>query len=70
MKTATDYYREGSIKNTTFKEIWEKGFGKYRNRDVLREDRKCSVCSYQSSCFGGCWVMRENNQQCILDYIE
>jgi len=66
----TDYYREGNIQTETFKEIWEKAFERYRNRDILREDKKCSVCNHKSNCFGGCWVMRENNLQCILSYTE
>lgn len=64
----TDYYREGNIQTETFQEIWEKAFKRYRNRDILIADKKCSECNYKSSCFGGCWVMRENNLQCILNY--
>ena len=64
----TDYYREGNIQTETFQEIWEKAFKRYRNRDILRLDKKCSICNHKSDCFGGCWVMRENNLQCILSY--
>ena len=64
----TNYFREGNIQSETFKEIWKKAFERYRNRDILREDQKCSVCNHKSDCFGGCWVMRENNLQCILSY--
>lgn len=64
----TDFYREGHIRCETFEEIWKKGFKRYRNRDILKEDKKCSTCNHRTDCFGGCWVMRENKLQCILDY--
>lgn len=66
----TDAYREGNIQTETLQEIWEKSFKRYRNRDILREDKNCSACNNKNSCFGGCWVMRENNLQCILSYTE
>ena len=66
----TDFYREGNIRTETFEEIWGKGFKRYRDRDILKEDKKCSTCTHRTDCFGGCWVMRENKLHCILDYIE
>ncbi|MBU1063042.1 radical SAM protein [Patescibacteria group bacterium] len=65
----TDLYREGRIQTETFEEIWKKGFKRYRNRRIIEEDKKCFICNHRTDCWGGCWVMRENNSQCILDYI-
>ena len=66
----TDFYREGHIQTESFEEIWINGFKRYRNRKILEEDKKCSACNHRTDCFGGCWVMREDNLQCILDYIQ
>ena len=57
--------RQGSVRETPFAEIWQKGFGRYRNREVLTGDAACAACPAQSPCYGGCWVMREEGQQCI-----
>lgn len=65
----TDYFREGSVLENSFKSIWENGFGKYRRRTILKEDKKCQVCEYKNDCLGGCWVMREKNMHCIKDYL-
>jgi radical SAM protein with 4Fe4S-binding SPASM domain len=65
----SDFYREGCIRDEKFKDIWERGFRRYRNRDVVREDKRCSSCGYKADCFGGCWVMRKGNLHCIRDYV-
>jgi radical SAM protein with 4Fe4S-binding SPASM domain len=61
--------REGSLLETPFLDIWQKGFGRYRNRDVLREDEKCSGCQSKYDCFGGCWVMRSARRHCIRELV-
>lgn len=66
----TGFYREGYIRTETFEEIWKRGFKRYRAREILKEDKKCSTCNHRTDCFGGCWVMREGDLQCILDYTE
>lgn len=57
--------RQGSVLETPFAEIWQRGFGRYRNREILVEDDACGACPAQSPCYGGCWVMREEGQQCV-----
>lgn len=61
--------REGSLLDTLFQEIWQKGFGKYRNRKILDTDPKCAGCRSKDDCFGGCWVMRTEGQHCIYEMI-
>jgi radical SAM protein with 4Fe4S-binding SPASM domain len=61
--------REGSLLETPFQEIWQKGFGRYRTRDILRQDQMCSVCGSKEECFGGCWVMRREGRQCIHELL-
>ena len=61
--------REGSLLETPFQEIWQKGFGRYRNRDMLTRDEKCSACASKEDCFGGCWVMRSQGQHCIQELL-
>ena len=61
--------REGSLLDKTFQEIWQKGFGRYRKRMILDTDQKCSTCRSSDECFGGCWVMRSEDQHCIYDLI-
>jgi len=62
--------REGSLLDTSFQEIWQKGFGRYRNRTILDTDPKCAGCRSKDDCFGGCWVMRTEGQNCIYDRLE
>ncbi|MGB7537824.1 MAG: radical SAM protein [Anaerolineales bacterium] len=57
--------REGSILESPFAEIWRGGFGRYRQRQILATDPDCSACGWKDDCFGGCWVMRTGNRQCI-----
>lgn len=61
--------REGSLLETPFLELWQKGFGRYRNRDILVEDEKCSACESKYDCFGGCWVMRSGGRHCIQELL-
>lgn len=63
-----DFYREGNLRTEKFEDIWKKGFKRYRNRDIIKKDKKCSICDYKNDCFGGCYVMRENNLHCVLDH--
>lgn len=62
-------FREGSILEKPFIEIWKNGFKKYRNREILKSDKRCSNCKNKENCYGGCWVMREGNIQCVHDLI-
>ncbi|MFH1376133.1 MAG: SPASM domain-containing protein [Candidatus Woesearchaeota archaeon] len=62
-------FREGSILEKSFIDIWNNGFKKYRNREVIKTDKKCINCKNKEDCYGGCWVMREGNIQCIYDLL-
>jgi radical SAM protein with 4Fe4S-binding SPASM domain len=64
------YYQEGNILTKNFATIWQEGFKRYRERIIFIEDKKCFACKYKTDCYGGCWVMRENNYQCILNYFK
>ena len=57
--------REGSALERPLAEIWQQGFGRYRRREIREQDAACATCTAWSSCYGGCWVMREAGQQCI-----
>jgi radical SAM protein with 4Fe4S-binding SPASM domain len=61
----TPKYREGSILERSFHDIWKNGFKRYRQREALKTDKRCAQCKDKDSCFGGCWVMREGGSQCI-----
>jgi radical SAM protein with 4Fe4S-binding SPASM domain len=65
----TPEYHEGNVKKTSIIDIWQKGFKKYRLKTILSEDKRCLTCKNKNKCLGGCWVMRENNTQCIHDLI-
>ena len=65
----TEKFREGSILEKPFLEIWKNGFKRYRSREILESDKKCKACKNKTDCFGGCWVMREGNINCIHDLI-
>ena len=62
----TEENREGSLLERPLSEIWQIGFGRYRDRDVLAADTNCSACKAKHWCYGGCWVMREDGRHCIL----
>jgi radical SAM protein with 4Fe4S-binding SPASM domain len=57
--------REGSVLETPFAEIWQRGFRRYRTRAILAEDSACVHCPHRSPCYGGCWVMRAEKQHCV-----
>jgi radical SAM protein with 4Fe4S-binding SPASM domain len=61
--------REGSIFDLSFADIWTKGFMRYRSREILKTDNRCSTCADKNACFGGCHVMRESGMHCIKDYL-
>lgn len=65
----TEDFREGNILEKSFIEIWRNGFKRYRNRDILKSDERCASCKDKESCYGGCWVMRQGNTQCIHDLL-
>jgi radical SAM protein with 4Fe4S-binding SPASM domain len=58
--------REGSVLERPFSDIWQNGFGRYRNREVFAIDEVCDACQAKFDCYGGCWVMREGDNHCIL----
>jgi radical SAM protein with 4Fe4S-binding SPASM domain len=57
--------REGSLLESSFAEIWQNGFKRYRNREILTADPHCAECKSKVDCYGGCWVMRGGKQHCI-----
>jgi radical SAM protein with 4Fe4S-binding SPASM domain len=57
--------REGSVLERPFAEIWQKGFRRYRNREILAQDPACAACRSKYDCWGGCWVMRSQDRHCI-----
>jgi radical SAM protein with 4Fe4S-binding SPASM domain len=63
-------FREGSILEKPFLEIWKEEFGRYRNREIIKTDKKCADCKNKQDCYGGCWVMREGDIQCIYDLLK
>jgi radical SAM protein with 4Fe4S-binding SPASM domain len=65
----TEENREGSVLETPFRDIWQNGFRRYREREILRVDAKCASCKSSNDCFGGCWVMREGEQHCIYEML-
>jgi radical SAM protein with 4Fe4S-binding SPASM domain len=63
-------FREGSILEKPFLDIWKNNFKKYRNREALKTDKKCINCNNKEDCYGGCWVMRQGNTQCIYELLK
>lgn len=57
-------FSEGNIRNRSFKEIWQKGFSRFRNPQF---NEKCLNCAYFNSCRGGCWGMRFGNRNCLRE---
>lgn len=57
-------YSEGNIREMSFKDIWEKGFKRFRNFK-LPDD--CHACEHLNACLGGCWIMRVFNAHCLKE---
>jgi len=55
-------FSEGNIKQKSFKEIWQKGFSRFREPQFNKE---CLDCKYFDACRGGCWGMRLGNMHCL-----
>ncbi len=61
--------REGSLLEQPFAAIWQRGFARYRRREILVTDERCAACRDRHVCYGGCWVMREGSHHCIHELI-
>ena len=55
-------FSEGNIRLKSIKEIWEKGFSRFRSPQF---DKECLDCKYFDACRGGCWGMRLGNKHCL-----
>jgi radical SAM protein with 4Fe4S-binding SPASM domain len=55
--------QEGSILEESFAGIWRRGFRKYRDRELLKDDN-CRACRSRRNCSGGCWVMKLKGMHC------
>jgi len=60
-------FSEGNVKFKSFKEIWKKGFSRFRNPQFIKV---CLDCQYFDSCRGGCWGMRLGNRHCLKEIWE
>ena len=61
----TAEHREGSIRQQSVAEIWQRGFDRYRDGAIRKEDPTCSRCADWTRCRGGCHVMRREEAHCI-----
>lgn len=61
---------EGSILHQSFDEIWQKGFFKYRQALLKKEELQCRSCNLWLKCRGGCWVMRLAKAHCIKELLD
>ena len=66
----TSEFIEGNIRESSVIDIWNRGFTKYRKRQNDFIDSKCANCSKFKFCFGGCWVMRIKNMNCIYKILK
>ncbi|MFX0095845.1 MAG: SPASM domain-containing protein, partial [Candidatus Hodarchaeota archaeon] len=57
-------FSEGNVKYTSFQEIWQKGFSRFRQPQFEKE---CLECNYFKPCRGGCWGMRLGNRHCLKE---
>ncbi len=64
-------FSEGNIRNKSFKEMWQKGFSRFRNPQFDKElDKECIDCEHFDSCRGGCYGMRLGNKHCYKEVWE
>jgi radical SAM protein with 4Fe4S-binding SPASM domain len=57
-------FSEGNIRTSSFKEIWQQGFSRFREPQFEPE---CLACKYLHACRGGCWGMRLGNKHCLKE---
>jgi len=60
-------HSEGNIRDSSFKEIWENKFERFRN---LQLPDDCNSCKHLNACRGGCWMMRIFDAHCLKDVWE
>lgn len=61
-----EYFKEGNTLDDDFARVWEKGFKKYRTKQLVN-NKRCKNCKYQNNCYGGCWVMKLKNINCSVN---
>ncbi|MBM4402775.1 MAG: radical SAM protein [Candidatus Cloacimonetes bacterium] len=68
MPDSAEFY-EGSVLETNFDTIWQRGFVRYREDHLRHQDHDCAKCSWWNRCRGGCWVMRTGEWHCIKNWL-
>jgi radical SAM protein with 4Fe4S-binding SPASM domain len=55
-------YSEGNVRDRSFREIWLRGFEKYRKVELMGE---CATCIHRQACGGGCWGRMATGAPCL-----
>lgn len=58
-------FQEGNVLKEDISSIWQKGFKKYRDLDLVKNE-ECQKCRYKNDCRGGCWVMNIKGMNCSV----
>jgi radical SAM protein with 4Fe4S-binding SPASM domain len=62
-----EMHSEGNIRDSSFKQIWENKFERFRK---LKLPDDCNSCKHLNSCRGGCWMMRIFDAHCLKEVWE
>ena len=60
-------HSEGNIRDSSFKDIWDNKFERFRKLELPDE---CDSCKHLNACRGGCWMMRVFDAHCLKDVWE
>ena len=55
-------FSEGNIRDSSFRQIWQEGFNRFRNNDFPAD---CPDCPHFAGCQGGCWAEMQSRGSCL-----
>lgn len=65
----SDYHQGNIYRGDDLMEVWERGFGPYRDREWMRSG-ECAACKYFKYCLGGGMHLRDRNGQLLFCHLK
>ena len=65
----SDYHQGNIYRGDDLMEVWERGFGPYRDREWMRSG-ECAACKYFKYCLGGGMHLRDRDGQLLFCHLK
>ena len=65
----SDYHQGNIFRGDDLMEVWERGFGPYRDREWMRSG-ECAACKYFKYCLGGGMHLRDRDGQLLFCHLK